>query len=64
MSGTVTDRNGNPLIGASVMVKGTHTGVVTDINGKFSIAAKEGQTLEISYVGYSTQNVRVGSHSN
>ena len=64
VSGTVTDRNGNPLIGASVMVKGTHTGVVTDINGKFSIAAKEGQTLEISYVGYSKQNVRVGSHSN
>lgn len=64
VSGTVTDRNGNPLIGASVMVKGTHTGVVTDINGKFSIAAKEGQTLEISYVGYSKQSVRVGSHSN
>ena len=64
VSGTVSDRNGHPLIGASVMVKGTNTGVVTDINGKFSIAAKEGQTLEISYVGYSKQNVRVGSHSN
>ena len=64
VSGTVTDRNGNPLIGASVMVKGTHTGVVTDVDGKFSIAAKQGQTLEISYVGYSKQSVRVGSQSN
>ena len=50
-SGTVTDSNGEPLIGASVKEKGAKTGVSTDIDGKFTISVKPGTTLEISYVG-------------
>lgn len=65
ISGTVTDaENGEPLIGASVLIAGTATGTVTDIDGNFSIAANAGDVLEISYTGYSTQNVTVGSETN
>ncbi len=48
-----------PLIGASVMVEGTSQGGVTDIDGNFSVAAKSGQTLVISYLGFITQKVAV-----
>ncbi len=48
-----------PLIGASVMVEGTSLGGVTDIDGNFSVAAKSGQTLVISYLGFITQKVAV-----
>lgn len=58
--GTVTDINGEPLIGATVMVKGTQTGTATDIDGKFQLKAKKGDTILISYVGYETSEVKVG----
>ncbi len=50
--GTVIDESGYPLIGAAVMVKGTTTGVITDLDGKYSITAPAGATLEVSYTGY------------
>ncbi len=51
-----------PLIGASVMVEGTSLGGVTDIDGNFSVAAKSGQTLVISYLGFITQKVAVSAN--
>jgi len=61
ITGKVTDASGEPLIGASIIIEGTSIGSVTDINGNFSINAEEGQTLIISYIGYSTQRVAVGT---
>ena len=61
--GVVTDKAGEPLIGVSVLVKGTPTGVTTDIDGSYAIAARTGQTLVFSYVGMNTQEVRVGQSS-
>ena len=59
-SGTVVDEaNGEPIIGATVKVKGSSSGVVTDIDGRFSIDIIPGQTLEISYIGYTTQSVKI-----
>jgi len=60
-SGTVTDSNGEPLIGASVKEKGAKTGVSTDIDGKFTISVKPGTTLEISYVGCKNAYVKASS---
>ncbi len=60
VKGTVISGSDNePLIGASVMVQGTKTGAVTDLDGNFTIDAKSGQTLEVSYLGFITQKVKV-----
>ena len=60
VKGTVISGSDNePLIGASVMVEGTKNGVVTDLDGNFTISAKNGQTLEVSYLGFITQKVKV-----
>lgn len=64
ISGTVTDTGGMPLPGANVVIKGTSTGTQTDFDGNFTINASEGQTLQISYIGMKTSEVRVGSSSN
>ena len=58
ISGTVSDETG-PLSGALVLIKGTETVVQTDIDGKFSISANKGDILEISYVGFGTQQITV-----
>ena len=56
--GTITDANGEPIIGASVQVKGTHDGAVTDLDGRFSLSnVPKNATLLISYVGFTTQEV-------
>lgn len=60
VTGTIIDASGTPIIGANVMVKGTTIGTITDMNGKFSIEASIGDNLEISYIGYITQSIRVG----
>lgn len=61
VTGTVVDETGEPLIGVSVLVQGTTTGVVTDIDGKFTLQASGNATLVISYIGYKTQQIKVGS---
>ena len=63
VTGQVSDAEGT-LIGATVMEKGTTNGVVTDFNGGFTINVNPGATLVISYVGYVTQEVKVGNQSN
>ena len=62
-SGNVTDENGIPLPGASVIVQGTNSGVVTDFDGNFSIETSIGETLVISFVGYASQSIIVNSNS-
>lgn len=59
VKGTVKDSNGEPVIGANVLVKGTTTGVITDVDGKFQLSAPEKSMLEISFVGYTPQVVPV-----
>lgn len=62
-SGNVTDENGIPLPGASVIVQGTNSGVVTDFDGNFSIETSMGETLVVSFVGYASQSIIVNSNS-
>ena len=59
--GTVTDPNGEPLIGATVMVKGTSKGAATDLDGNYVVDARPGDVLVVSYVGYLPSNVKVGN---
>lgn len=59
ITGKVIDSNGEPVIGASILVKGTRSGGVTNADGAFSVQAQAGQTLVVSYVGYTTQEVKV-----
>jgi TonB-dependent SusC/RagA subfamily outer membrane receptor len=61
ISGTVSDENGVPLPGATVLVQGTSNGVSTDFDGNYSISASQGDTLVFSFVGYASQSVVVGS---
>ena len=64
VSGTVVDASGEPIIGASVIVKGSSTGTVTDFDGTFTLAnAPQDATLVFSYVGYRTQNVALDGKS-
>ena len=57
ITGTVTDANSEPLVGVNVLVKGTTTGAITDIDGNFSVSGKKGSTLVFSYIGMLTQAV-------
>jgi len=61
VTGVVTGEDGQPLIGASVVLKGTNTGTITDLDGKYSISAKEGQELVFSIVGMESQTIKVGT---
>ena len=66
VSGRVTDASGQPIIGASVIVRGTTLGVSTDAEGRFSLevpAPAASQTLEVSYLGYETASIPVGSRT-
>lgn len=62
-NGVVKDSKGEPLIGVSVVIKGTTNGTVTDMNGKFKLNASPGDVLEFSYIGYVTQQVTVSNAS-
>lgn len=55
--GTVNDANGEPIIGANVLEKGTTNGVITDLDGNFTLSTKPNATLVISYMGYKTQEI-------
>lgn len=63
VSGTVTDKTGEPLIGASVLAKGTQQGTATDFDGNYRIDVDANATLVFSYVGYDTQNVAVNGRT-
>ena len=63
ITGTVVDAQG-PVIGASVMEKGTTNGTVTDFDGNFALNVNPGATIVISYIGYETQEIKVGNQSN
>ena len=55
ITGTVKDANGEPIIGANVSEKGTTNGIITDLDGKFTLNVASGATLVISYIGYQSQ---------
>jgi hypothetical protein len=63
VTGTVLDTEKQPLIGANVFVKGTVTGMMTDVNGKFSITVpSSGSILSVSCIGYISKDVVVGNN--
>ena len=59
IKGVIVDETDFPLIGATVMVKGTSNGGVTDLDGKFTITAKKGDVLSVSYIGYKPQEIKI-----
>jgi TonB-linked SusC/RagA family outer membrane protein len=63
VSGTVTDTQGESVIGASVAEKGTTNGIITDIEGKFTLQVASNATLVVSYIGYNTQEVAVANRT-
>ena len=63
ITGTITDENGVPLSGASIVVKGTTTGAVADFDGNYAINAPSDATLVFSYVGYARQEVQINGRS-
>lgn len=63
LSGIVTDTNKDPLIGVSIAIKGTTTGTMTDVDGKFTIQAEPAANLVISYIGFVTQEIVVGNQT-
>ena len=64
LSGSVTDANGEPIPGATVIVQGTNNGTTSDFDGNFSIAVEQNENLEISYLGYTTQIVQFTGQDN
>ena len=63
ITGTVSDAMG-PVIGASVVIKGTSNGVATDFDGNFTLQASQGQTLVVSYIGYLTKEIKIDGRAN
>lgn len=63
VKGVVLDETDTPLIGATIQVKGTSTGAITDIDGNFTLKTKKGNTLAISYIGYKTQEIKYTGQS-
>lgn len=63
ITGTVFDTKGEPVIGANVVIKGSSKGTVTDIDGKFMLEVPENAVLQVSYIGYEAQELKVGSQN-
>ncbi len=63
ITGTVTDENGDPIIGTNVVEKGTTNGIITDMDGKFALSVNDNAVLQISYIGYIAQEIRVGNQT-
>lgn len=61
VTGVVLDKNGEPLIGANILVKGTSTGSIADFDGKFQINAQKGDVLVVSYIGFSPKEIKISS---
>lgn len=64
ITGNVVDIDGTPIIGATIVVKGSNEGTITDLNGVFTISASEQSILTISFVGYIKQNIKIGDTRN
>lgn len=64
ITGVIMDEQGETIIGANVIEKGNQNGVVTDVDGKFSITLSAGNVLQVSYIGYITQEVTVNNQTN
>ena len=64
ISGTVIDGTGEPIIGANVLEVGTTNGVITDIDGNFKLSVQPNAKIQVSFIGYITQTVTVGSQKN
>lgn len=62
ITGTVTDNNGEPVIGANVIIKGTSIGTVTDVNGKYTLEVPPKAILQISYIGYLTKEIVIDNN--
>ncbi len=63
ITGTVHDEKGEPIIGANVVERGTTNGIITDIDGNFSLTVPDEATLVISYIGYNTQEIKTSGKS-
>lgn len=63
INGIVADEQGEPIIGASVLEKGTTNGTITDLDGRFTLSIGKGTELIVSYVGYTTKTVKIGNQS-
>lgn len=63
ITGIVTDHTGDGIIGANILEKGTTNGVITDLDGRFTITVQPGSTLVISYIGYITQEIPITANS-
>ncbi|MDD4515065.1 TonB-dependent receptor [Massilibacteroides sp.] len=63
VSGTVTDSNGEPVIGANVIIKGTTTGTITDFDGNFSLQVPDNAILHVSYIGFLSKEIPVGNQT-
>ena len=64
IKGNVKDAKGEPIIGASILEKGTTNGTVTDFDGNFMLSAPKGSTIGISYIGYKSQDIINQGQSN
>ncbi|MDR1257670.1 MAG: TonB-dependent receptor [Tannerellaceae bacterium] len=64
ITGTITDENGGPIVGANIVIAGTATGVISDVDGKFQLSVREGAEVRISYIGYLPQTIRIGTRNN
>lgn len=64
VKGVVKDKNGDPIIGATVIEKGTKNGTVTNIDGQYSLNVKRGATIEVTYIGYRGQTFQAGQKAN
>jgi len=63
VTGTITDENSDPVPGATIQIKGTSSGTISDANGKFTLSASNDAVLVISFIGYTTQEITVGNQS-
>lgn len=64
ITGVVVDETGFPVIGANIIEKGTTNGVITDLDGHFTLEVSDGATIEVSYIGYTTQEIPVRGQTN
>jgi iron complex outermembrane recepter protein len=63
VSGKITDEKGEPIVGANIVLKGTQKGTVSDDSGNFTLDVKEGDILVISYVGFISKEIKIGSET-